>query len=333
MAAELDHVTFSNPSAASQVAVQTGGIASGQTRAFSLEYRPAFVGPFDTDVLLHFTDGAIPPRHAQTLTAHLSAIGRGAQAELSPEEFDFGSAPVGADSQSTWFTLRNIGLEPLSISGPLVGGDYRLLTSLPATLPGGQSVRLEVLFRPAGVGARDSSFSVSSNSLYPPKPIDLHGVGIAAPVLRATPSAVSFGDTVVGSARIATVGVRNPGAAPVSIGTVGLQAPGDFRILRDRCAGATLQPGGACELEVEFEPAGAGAKANAVEISGPSQPLAVPLSGLALPALGLVPSVSDVDFGEVPVGKPSSIRHVTLTNAAAGDAHVTDVLIQGPSSA
>ena len=42
--------------AASQVAVQKGGL--GAARTYALEYRPSFVGPFATDMALHFTDGA-----------------------------------------------------------------------------------------------------------------------------------------------------------------------------------------------------------------------------------------------------------------------------------
>jgi hypothetical protein len=292
LAASLDEVSFSNPKVGGQIAVQTGGIAPGGSRAFALEYRPSFVGPLETDVVLHFTDGALPPRHTQKVTVKLSAIGRGAQAELAPTEFDFGQAPVGTESRSTWVTVRNIGLDPLSISHPLIGGDYRLLSALPTALAGGQSVRLEILFRPQGVGPRDSSFSVSTNSLYPPTPIALHGVGVAARVLRATPSPIVFDDTVAGS---------NPGAVAVRIGTVGLQAPGNFQIVRDTCVGAGLAPGAECELQLAFAPTTAGAKTSALEISGPAQPLTVPVSGLALPALGLVPDVSDVDFGTVPL--------------------------------
>jgi hypothetical protein len=333
LAASLDGVSFSNPKVGGQIAVQTGGIAPGGSRAFALEYRPSFVGPLDTDVVLHFTDGALPPRHTQKVIVKLSAIGRGAQAQLAPTEFYFGQAPVGTESRSTWVTVRNIGLDPLSISHPLIGGDYRLLSALPTALAGGQSVRLEILFRPQGVGPRDSSFSVSTNSLYPPTPIALHGVGVAARVLRATPSPIVFDDTVAGSSRVATVAVSNPGAVAVRIGTVGLQAPGDFQIVRDTCVGAGLAPGDACELQLAFAPMTAGAKTSALEISGPAQPLAVAVSGLALPALGLVPDVSEVDFGTVAVGDKSKARRVTLTNRSAAAANVTDVLIQGPSAA
>lgn len=333
VAAWLGDVTFSNQDAASQVAVQTGGIGLGATRAYALEYRPSFVGPFATDVVLHFTDGATPPRHTQDVTVKLSAVGRGAQLELAPSEFDFGSAVVGAESVSAQITLRNIGLDPLSISGPLIGGDYRMLTPLPDTIAGGQSAHVAILFAPRGVGARDSSFSVASDSLRPPTPIELHGVGVAAPILRATPSPVVFGDTVAGSSRAATVEVGNPGAMPVAIGTVGLQAPGAFQIVRDRCTGVTLAVGATCSIDVKFAPAAAGANAATVEVSGPAQPLAVELSGRGLPAAGLVPDVSDVDFGEVPVGEPSKTRRVTLTNEATAAANVTDIVIQGPSAA
>jgi hypothetical protein len=317
----------------SQIAVQTGSIGSGQTRTFALSYRPSFVGFLDANLVLHFTDGATPPLRKRDLTVRLRGIGRGAQAELSPREFDFGQAPAGAEGSSTRITLRNVGLDPLTLGGPLVGGDYELVSPLPATLAGGQSLQLELRFRPQGLGARDSSFSVSTDGVYPPAPVELHGIGIAAPVLRATPDAVAFDDTVVGSTRAAALTVDNPGAVPVSIGTVGLQAPGEFRVVRDTCTGTTLGPGARCEVDVVFEPASAGGKSGTLEISGPTQPLRTPLAGTALPAAGLVPDVSDVDFGPVSVGSSSPPRRVALTNRAATVANVIGIQIQGPAAA
>jgi hypothetical protein len=142
-----------------------------------------------------------------------------------------------------------------------------------------------------------------------------------------------FDDTVAGSSRVETVVVSNPGAVAVPIGTVSLQAPGDFRVVRDTCAGVWLGVGATCEVELGFAPSAAGAKTSSLEISGPAQPLSVPVSGLALPALGLVPDVSDVDFGTVAVGGKSNGRRVTFTNRAAATATVTNVAIQGPSAA
>lgn len=332
-AAWMDQATFSNPSVGTQIAVQTGGIASGQTRIFALEYRPSFVGPLDTDVILHFTDGSTPPQHAYDVTVKLTAIGFGAQAVFAPVEFDFGPAPIGADGPSTRITLRNIGLEPLALAGPLIAGDFRLVSPLPATVAGGQSVQLEILFRPLGAGSRDSSFSVSSNSVYAPTPVALHGVGVVEPVLRATPSAVAFADTVIGSTRVTAIVVSNPGAVAVPIGTVSVQAPGDFRIVRDTCAGETLAVGATCGVDVEFAPAAVGARATALEISGPTRPLNTPLSGRGLTAQGLVPDISDVDFGDVAVGAASKKRRVVFTNRAATDANVTSIVALGPSAA
>jgi hypothetical protein len=174
---------------------------------------------------------------------------------------------------------------------------------------------------------------VSTDGAYPPPPVELHGIGIAAPVLRATPDAVAFEDTVVGSTRLAAVTIDNPGAVPVSIGTVRLQAPGEFRIVRDTCTGTTLATGARCEVDVVIEPTTAGGKSGTLEISGPAQPLQTPLAGTAMPATGIVPDVSDVDFGPVSVGSSSPAQRVALTNHAATVANVFGIQIQGPAAA
>jgi hypothetical protein len=123
------------------------------------------------------------------------------------------------------------------------------------------------------------------NSVYSPTAIDLRATGFAAPVLRATPDPITFDDTVVGSARITTISVGNPGAVSVPIGTINLQATGDCRIVRDKCAGVTLDVGETCRVEVAFQPTATGATATALEISGPASPLMrqLPRPGRGLP--------------------------------------------------
>jgi hypothetical protein len=127
--------------------------------------------------------------------------------------------------------------------------------------------------------------------------------------------------------------VSNPGAVPVAIGTVSLQTPGEFLIQRDTCAGETLPVGATCAVYVRFAPTAPGAPTSALEISGPAQPMNAQLSGQASAAPGLVPDLSDIDFGEVPLGKPSRTRRVVLTNQAATPATVANVLVHGPSAA
>src|SRR5207245_5970749 len=80
MTAWLTGATFSNPTVGLQIGVETGPVSSGQTRTYTLSYRPSYVGPLETDVILHFTDGVSPSQNAQDIVVKLTALGAGVQA-------------------------------------------------------------------------------------------------------------------------------------------------------------------------------------------------------------------------------------------------------------
>jgi hypothetical protein len=94
----LETASFSDPTVGGQVAVQTGAIGAGQTRAYALSYQPAFVGPLETDAALHFTDGQLPPQHQHDVVFKLVAVGVGAQVRFRPRALHFPPTAVGATS-------------------------------------------------------------------------------------------------------------------------------------------------------------------------------------------------------------------------------------------
>ena len=311
--------------------MQTGPIGAGQTRAYTLSYQPAFVGPLETAVALHFTDGQLPPQHQHDVVFKLAAIGVGAQAKLRPRSVEFEPTPVGAVSSPRTVEVNNIGLRPLSVAFDIIGGDYRMVTGSPTTIGGGQTATVAIAFQPQGVGPRESTYTISSDSLYPPMPVSLHGEGIAAPLLRAAPDRFAFPNTVVGSRRTATIVIENPGAVDVTTGTVSLvpRRGSGFAIRGQGCANKTLGVGQSCTISIVFSPTASGDAEAQLRIAGPAQPLEVTLSGHASPASGLVPNESEVDFGEVRLGESSPSRSVRFTNAATTPASVTDVRLTG----
>ena len=330
----LTGVSFSDPTVTQQIGVETGPVSIGQVRTYTLSYRPSDVGPIETDVVLQFIDGTSPTHNAQDVLLKLTAIGVGAQARLRPRTIDFGEVAVGAESSPRALTVTNVGLDPLTLTGTSISVEFRVVGATPTTLAGGQSAQIDMIFRPIDAGPRTTSFMIASNSVHPPAPVPMYGVGIVEPVLRATPNGVVFPDTVSGSTRTAEIVVSNPGAIAVSIGTVSVQPPGgaDFRIVRDTCSGMNMPVGQSCAVDVAFEPTTPGLKVGAVEITGPTQPLLVSLAGDALPAMGLVPNVSDVDFGALAIGKTSAVQRVVLTNRAPRAATIKNVIVVGPAA-
>lgn len=88
----------------------------------------------------------------------------------------------------------------------------------------------------------------------------------AKPKATFDPGPVLFGDVEVGSSATETVTVTNPGTTPtvldlgaaISDDTGGGGVTSVFEIVDNGCAGLTLDPGEACEIEVRFTPAGPG---------------------------------------------------------------------------
>lgn len=334
VSALLTSYTFSDPEVGLQIEVETGAVPIGQTRAYLLSYRPSSVGLLTTDVTLHFTDGIAPFPKAQDVTVRLSATGVGVQAELSPAAIDFGFAPIGGESSPASIFLRNTGMQPLLVSGVLIGVDFRLLGTRPSSVAPGQTARLDVVFRPAHAGHLVSSFSIASDSAQPPVPVALHGIGVLQPLLHTAPSLVAFAETAVGSTRAQTVVVRNAGAVGVQLSAMTVVGPssGDFRLQGNTCGGL-LPVQGECALDIGFAPTSVGAKSATLEILGGATSVATRLRGEAIDVPGLVADTSELDFGDVHVGAPSQARKVVMRNRSTTSASITDLAISGAAAA
>ncbi len=186
-------------------------------------------------------------------------------AELSTTALDMGTTAVGAESPVWYTTIVNDGaggFVPAEIRSTdpafaIVGGSCAAGVVI---APGG-SCTVEITFRPDATGEAHAELVVAERGFGAAGisvPVSANG-GI--PVLDASPSASSFGESVVGLAGVpATVVFTNYGELPEMIASVGLGGthPGDFAIAGDRCTSVLLQPGQSCEITVGFVPAGDG---------------------------------------------------------------------------
>lgn len=99
--------------------------------------------------------------------------------------------------------------------------------------------------------------------------------------LTASPSSLSFGNTVTGQTSGAqTVNVANPGSSAVSISQVAVGGP----FTHTSTCGSSLAAGAACTVSVQFKPAAPGAASGSLQVasSAPGSPLTVPLSGTGI---------------------------------------------------
>lgn len=134
-------------------------------------------------------------------------------------------AEAGVGTDTTYLTLFNMGLQPLTISGfQLQNPDFQLDPglSLPITLPGFQdSVRFWIRFAPSQAGyMRDTLWITSNDSLNPVFPLPLGGFGF---VIHPAQNGVIYavGDEATGGALV-TLDGQSGSASPV--GPTGYQA-------------------------------------------------------------------------------------------------------------
>ncbi len=334
----LDEFSLSDPAAIPEVNVERGAIAAGQMRSYLVTFVPTLAAPLDTIVTLHFIEPVSPSVISQDLTFRLTGVGEGAQARLSPPMLDFGTAVIGTQTAPQLVTLQNVGEKVLSITGTLMSNDFRLGAPLPATVAPGAQVPLSVAFRPGNDGQFVTSFSISSDSVQPPTPVILQGIGLRQALLRASPASIEFKAVVPVGGRSAerVVIVRNEGALPVQIGAVTLSGAdsADYQIVGTTCAGAALTPEQTCEVRVALAPTSKGRKKAAIDVAfnGPTSPLEVPIAGAADEVQGLVPNVVELSFGELPIGTGGRAMKVSVGNAGKEVANIRSVSIAGANA-
>jgi Abnormal spindle-like microcephaly-assoc'd, ASPM-SPD-2-Hydin len=128
--------------------------------------------------------------------------------------------------------------------------------------------------------------------------------------------------------------VTNAGSVPVVLQGFAFSGPdaADFRIAaNDRKVGDVLLQEQQGTMTVVFGGSATGPRAATLEVAHdwPNTPFRVLVEGIAVDAKGLVPLVTEVDFGDVPVGTSSSRRRVTLTNKSGGVATIASVAVTG----
>ena len=204
-----------------------------------------------------------------------------------PGRADFGTAEEGASGPGR-VTLRNEGIEPLTVSGLAVrgtdAGDFVLDagdTCTGTTLAPGAECRADLTFTPGAVGDRSADLRVTHSGLNDPLDVPLHGVGAAAQgkaALSAT-GAVTFEQRHVGRAAVrqqVTVSNRG-GSAPLVLDppvVTGADAA-DFTIVASTCD-VPVAIDGTCTVTVGFTPTTAGARATTLRLAAPdARPVSV----------------------------------------------------------
>ena len=214
---------------------------------------------------------------------------------ITPTTSDLGSVLVGTTGASTTFTVTNSGD---TSTGPLtatVSSAEFVITNDTCTgisLPKAASCAVSIALRPATIGAKNATLTISGPSGNPAVKT-LTGTGISTATLTATPAAIDWGSVTVNRTGTAqTVTVRNLGGA--ATGALSFTKTGNFSefpITANTCS-AALAPAATCIFTVNFAPIVAGSEVATYTITDGSIAATIAASGIGLaPAgIGITPS-------------------------------------------
>jgi Abnormal spindle-like microcephaly-assoc'd, ASPM-SPD-2-Hydin len=233
------------------------------------------------------------------LSATLSANGvvsSGGTTSVSvvPTSAAFGNVAVGSTNSQT-FTVTNRGTTTLSVSSEAVAGAGITMSGLAdgAQIAAGRSSTFNVAFKPAKTGTISGSASIdfSAAGKIVPLTVWLSGNGVTATgTLQVSPTAMNFGNVLVGHSGSLSLKVTNTGNSALTT-TRGTISGSGFSLIGG-LSGLTLQPGQSDPVTVVFEPAANGSAAGIISISAGVTTTSIALSGAGTTASSPVHSVS-----------------------------------------
>jgi hypothetical protein len=160
---------------------------------------------------------------ASASSSPAAAVPESAHIVFSPTALDFGSVLVGVQKTSSVTVTNSRGSAATISQITATGAGFSVISvpKLPLVISAGQSATVTVAFQPASAGPASGNFSVSFNGTTPSISDPLSGSGIVASQLSVSPTALAFGNVLVGSSQKQTGSLTAGGSSvTVSSGSV-----------------------------------------------------------------------------------------------------------------
>ena len=261
----------------------------------------------------------------RTQTVTLSGTGIAPpQISVTPAALSFPQQTFGAPSSPQLLTIANTGGASMANVGFQISGLSMTSFSVSAStcgasLSGGSSCTVQVVFTPMDAGGAAATLTVSSSTLgVKAVQVSLAGTGQEIAGINVSPAQITFTVAQLGQASATqTATITNTGAQAANGLALSVSAP--FSLLQNAC-GATLGAGASCSAGVIFTPTVNGAAAGALTItSTTSNSAIVILNGIGGKAGAVQMQPSVVTFTTTGVAMTSNTQTVTLTNTGPVD--------------
>jgi YVTN family beta-propeller protein len=309
-------------------------IPIGGSCTIQVTFTPTVAGTRNGQLTVNDSDPSSP----QVIT--LSGTGTGAGLTVTPSALVFGATIINQGSSQQGVTVTNTGAAPLvfQFTSTNTTGDFSLDNGCTPAASGstvqiapGGACTIEVQFFPTASGVRTgqliiTDYSSGSGVNYN---VPLTGYSITAQGVQPLAPSLVFGSQLVGTTSPGLVEtLTNAGFGNLSVSSV--TASGDFAVVANNCAGASVAPQTSCEFVVTFTPTRSGARQGQVLIfdNDNYSPQVVTLSGVGSP-YGVTLAPATLSFGMQPTNVQGLPQTVTLTNTGTSNLTISSIAPDG----
>ena len=314
-------------------------IAAGEQKAISVTFTPSTLGL--TEGKLYIVSNAFTPAPA----LDLKGSGVDGQISLTPSVVSFSGVDVGGAAAQKSVVLKNTGGYTLTITSLTPPPDASFSVSgLPTglVLQPGDSWSFTVTFAPTKRGYVFTSAIIGSDAVMNPAfSLSLEGTGVAAAV-DLQPKNVYFGKSNVGVPTTQDISIKNVGERDLYVSNISFADEGsgaslDFSIGSGVTFPLVVKSGESTLAQLKFTPRAVGERrAKAIvytnDTAAEANLVGEGTSALLKLTVGSV-EVSQLEFGNVLVGNPSSPIILTLTNRGTGPLTLSTMTLGGADAA
>ena len=245
----------------------------------------------------------------------------------------FGNQTVGTASNTKIITISNVGGTAATVQSIVSSNasEFTVTGSTCGTVNAGSACSFNVAFKPAAIGSRSGTLTVTSNGLGNPQTMGASGTGVvgASPGQLSFVATTIFANQTVGTTSAAkTVMVSNFGATAVTVQGIVSGNASEFPITSSSCG--TVNPGSACSFNVAFKPALAGTRTAKITVSsngaGSPQSLSATGTGMAVTTPGQLSFLASTTFARQRVGTTSGAKAVTISNVGGSAVFVQSIV-------
>lgn len=255
---------------------------------------------------------------------------------VTPTAVNFGSVAIGSSKTST-VTLSNtaaaggasITVSQISVTGAV----FKMATgpALPLTLAAGKSSSVTITFTPTTAGSASGSLSILAQGSSSPIVAGLSGNGLAPNQLGISPTAINFGNVIVGSSVSQTASLT-AGGSNISVSSAAWNGLGYS--VSGITFPVTVPAGQSVPFTVTFTPQTAGSSSGSVSFvsNAANSPTVATLAGAGVQqhsaSLSWNPSTSTVAGYKVYRGTQSGGPYALISASLQAGTSYTDNTVQ-----